>query len=154
MANKPVTAPAPVKGNTNKPATATAPAAADTVKETKSVVPAKYAGKYKNGGAGPLSDFIREQCGEGDKFEFDAFWNLCKLNGISDDQIAKYKGQVDAKENGANGRARMTLGNSLRAIARKNQKLVGLDKKEHAVPEAALAPSGAAKAQAEKAAAK
>jgi hypothetical protein len=96
--------------------TAPAPAPATEAKETKTIVPGKYAGKYKNGGSGPLSDFIREQCGEGDKADLNAFFDLCKLNGIADDKIAIYKGAVDAKANGAPGRARMTLGNMLRAI--------------------------------------
>ncbi len=151
--NKPTTAPTKQAAAPAQKAAPAAPAT-EAKTESKSVVPAKYAGKYKNGGSGATSDFIRAQCGEGDKFEFQAFFNLAALNGISDEQVAKYKGQVDAKENGANGRARMTLGNTLRATARKNGKLIGLDKKEHVVEEPALAPSGAAKAQAEKAAAK
>ena len=105
-----------VKAGTDAPAT-----------EAKSIVPNKYAGKYKNGGQGPTSDFIRNQCGEGDKFEYDAFFNLASKNGIPEDKIALYKGQVDAKQLGANGRARMTLGNMLRAKARKDQKLVALN---------------------------
>jgi hypothetical protein len=136
---------APVAPAKNAPAKNNAPD--NEAKETKTIVPAKYAGKYKNGGQGPLSDFIREQCGEGDKFDYDVFFNLCKLNGIADDKIAIYKAAVDEKKNGANGRARMTLGNMLRAIARKNQKLVGTDKKEHAVAEPQIAASGAVAAK-------
>lgn len=145
---------APVK---QTPPPAKPAAAADANKETKSIVPGKYAGKYKPGGAAydaPLATFIREQCGEADKFEFDSFFNLCKLNGIADDKIAVYKAAVDEKKNGANGRARMTLANMLRAIARKNQKLVGLDKKEHAVLEPQIVASGAVAAKKEADAAK
>lgn len=113
---------------------------------TKTIVPPKYAGKYKNGGQGPLSDFIRQTCGEGDKFEFTAFWELCRKNGISEEQITKYKQQVDDKAHGANGRARMTLANSLRAIARKQQTLKNLAGDDVAVPEPKIAASGAVKA--------
>lgn len=126
--NAPPTKPAPTadKGST------------DPAKESRSVVPAKYAGKYKNGGEGPTSEFIKAQCGEGDKFEFPAFFQLAAKNGIDEAKIANYKSAVDAKTNGANGRARMTLGNMLRALARKNQKLVGLNGKDVAVAEPQL----------------
>lgn len=113
-------------------------------KESKSIVPSKYAGKYKGGGQGPTSDFIRSQCGEGDKFEFPAFFIIARKNGIAEDKVALYEGQVADKTQGANGRARMTLGNMLRAIARKNQKLVGLNGDEWEVPEAKLEATGAA----------
>lgn len=122
-------------------------AATVEAKESKSIVPAKYAGKYKGGGQGPTSDFIRQVCGEGDKFEFPAFFQLCEKNGIPKEQIDKYKGEVEEKKNGANGRARMTLGNMLRAIARKNQKLVALNGDEYEVPEPAIKPSGAVAAK-------
>lgn len=124
-----------------------------TTKETKSIVPPKYAGKYKGGGQGPLSDFIRSTCGEGDKFSFTAFFDLCRKNGLPDDKVAIYEGEVSEKKRGAEGRARMTLGNSLRAIARKNQKLVNLNGEEVEVAEPAIKASGAvAAAQAAKAA--
>lgn len=121
--------------------------------ETKSIVPAKYAGKYKGGGQGPTSDFIRKVCGEGDKFEFSAFFDLCRKNGLPEDKVALYEGQVAAKTNGANGRARMTLGNMLRAKARKEKKLVDLNGAEWDVPEEPVKVSGAAAAQQDKAAA-
>ncbi len=127
----------------SKPQTAAKPAdpnkgSTDAPKESRSVVPAKYAGKYKNGGEGATSEFIKSQCGEGDKFEFPAFFSLCRINGIPDDKVGLYEGQVAEKKNGANGRARMTLGNMLRAKARKDQKLLDLKKKEVAVAEPAL----------------
>lgn len=109
--------------------TVTETATAET-KSTKSIVPAKYAGKYKNGGSDPVAEFIKAQCGEGDKFNFDTFFALCQKNGISTDQTNKYSGQIAENLQGAKGRARMTLGNTLRANARKNGKLVGLDDAE------------------------
>lgn len=128
-----------------------AAAASTEVKETKSIVPAKYAGKYKGGGQGATSDFIRATCGEGDKFEYPAFFSLCRKNGIAEDKVALYEGQVESKTQGANGRARMTLGNMLRALARKNQKLVNLADEEVEVAEPAAKLTGAAAAAAAKA---
>lgn len=114
----------------NETATAEDTAPEATEKSTKSIVPAKYAGKYKNGGSDPVAEFIKSQCGEGDKFSFDSFFTLCQKNGISTDQTNKYSGQIAENLQGAKGRARMTLGNTLRANARKNGKLVGLDDAE------------------------
>lgn len=135
--------------NTNDPAAVNA--GAETKGPPKSVVPAKYAGRYKKDGEAynkPLAVFIRAQCGEGDKFEFPAFFSLCRINGIAEEQVAKYEAQVATKANGVNGRARMTLANMLRSIARKNQTLKDLSGNEQPVPEAKAALSGAAAAQA------
>jgi hypothetical protein len=122
----------------------TAPVA--TEKSTKSIVPAKYAGKYKNGGSDPVADFIKSQCGEGEKFAFDSFWALCQKNGISEEQTNKYAGQIAEARQGAKGRARMTLGNTLRANARKNGKLIALDGSEVPLVVAKATLSGAAAA--------
>jgi len=140
--------PAPEQENentdTNVADTETTAAPETGEKGNKSVVPSKYAGKYKNGGQGPLSDFVRNVCGEGDKFEFSAFFDMCRKNGLPEEKVAHYEAQVAEKVNGANGRARMTLGNMLRAKARKDQKLVNLSGEEVEVPEAPLKPTGAA----------
>jgi hypothetical protein len=112
----------------------------------KSIVPSKYSGKYKNGGSDALATFIKAQCGEGDKFEFTAFFALCEKNGLAADKIAHYKAMVDNKEHGAEGRARMTLRNMLATPARKNGKLVGLDGAEHEVVIAKAVLTGAAAA--------
>lgn len=116
--------------------------------EAKSIVPSKYAGRYKNGGSDPLAMFIKQVCGEGDKFEYSAFFDLCRKNGIAETQVAKYEGQVAEKAQGANGRARMTLRNMLAPIARKNGGLVNLagDKVEFELAKPA-ASGAAAKAQ-------
>lgn len=139
---------------TNDPAAVNA--AQDAPKTNKSVVPSKYAGRYKSGGAAydaPLAVFIRAQCGEGDKFEFPAFFSLCRKNGITEEQVAKYEAQVATNANGTKGRARMTLANMLRAKARKDQKLLDLNGNEVEVLEPKVAASGAVKAAQEKAAA-
>ena len=119
-------------------------------KETKSIVPAKYAGRYKNGGTDALAEFINEQCKGKDGFEYPAFFELCRKNGIAEEQVAKYEGQVAESRHGSQGRARMTLRNMLATIARKNGKLVNLSgaEVEVTVPKPTL--SGAAAAAKEK----
>jgi len=120
-----------------------------TEKTTKSIVPSKYSGRYKNGGEDALAQFIKEQCTADGKFDFEKFFELCSKNGLPQEKVDHYKGQVGEKRHGAEGRARMTLRNMLATIARKNGKLVGLDGEECEVnlPKAAL--TGAAKAAAE-----
>lgn len=122
-------------------AVAEAPAA-DAVK--KSIVPTKYAGKYKNGGSDALAEFIKTQCTGKDGFEFQAFFNLCRINDLPEEKVAVYEQQVADKVHGAPGRARMTLRNMLATPARKTGKLKGLDKKEHDVVVAKPVASGAA----------
>lgn len=120
------------------------PAPATVAKESKSIVPAKYAGKYKGGGNDPLALFIKQECVGKDGFEFSAFFNLCRLNGIAADQVDKYEAAVASKAQGANGRARMTLRNMLGTIARKAGKLKKQDGTEQDVVVAKPAVSGAA----------
>jgi hypothetical protein len=117
---------------------------AETAK--KSIVPTKYAGKYKGGGSDALATFIKAQCGEGDKFEFTAFFELCTKNGIDAAKVEHYKKLVEDKAHGAEGRARMTLRNMLATPARKNGKLIGLDGAEHEVVIAKAPLTGAAAA--------
>ena len=122
-------------------------------KTTKSIVPAKYSGRYKNGGEDALAQFIKEQCTAEGAFSFAKFFELCEKNGLPTEKVEHYKGQVAEKRHGAEGRARMTLRNMLATIARKNGKLAGLDgaEKDVNLPKAAL--TGAAKAAADKASA-
>ena len=127
-----------------------APTEANT---TKSIVPSKYSGKYKNGGDDPLAVFIKAQCTEDSKFDFEKFFELCSKNGIAQDKVDHYRNQVTEKRHGAEGRARMTLRNMLATFARKNGKLVGLDGAEAEVNLPKPALTGAAKAAAEKTAA-
>ena len=122
-------------------------------KTTKSIVPSKYSGKYKNGGDDPLAMFIKAQCVEDSKFDFDKFFELCSKNGIVQEKVDHYRNQVTEKRHGAEGRARMTLRNMLATFARKNGKLVGLDGAEAEVNLPKPALTGAAKAAAEKTAA-
>lgn len=119
-------------------------------KTTKSIVPSKYAGKYKTGGDDELAKFIKDQCSTQEGFNFDKFFELCAKNGIAQEKVDHYAGQVAEKRHGAEGRARMTLRNMLATFARKNGKLVGLDGEEVEVNLPKPALTGAAKAAAEK----
>ena len=113
-------------------------------KTTKSIVPSRYAGRYKAGGSDELAEFIKTQCNGKEGFEFPAFFQLCRKNGLPEEKVAHYEGQVAAKRHGAEGRARMTLRNMLATIARKNGKLVGLNGEEVGITLAKPALSGAA----------
>jgi hypothetical protein len=124
--------------------TTTAAEAPATEKSTKSIVPSKYAGKYKDGGSDALAEFIKSQAVGKDGFEFSAFFELCRKNGIAEEKVAHYEGMVARKEHGAEGRARMTLRNMLATPARKNGKLVALDGTEVAIDLPKPAVSGAA----------
>jgi hypothetical protein len=119
-------------------------------KTTKSIVPSKYAGRYKNGGEDPLAQFIKSQCTEEGNFKFDRFFALCRDNGLPEEKVAHYEGQVADKRHGAEGRARMTLRNMLATIVRKNGKATGLDGIEVDINLPKPALTGAAKAAAEK----
>lgn len=124
--------------------TATETTATETAVAKKSIVPSKYAGKYKDGGSDELAKFINEQASGKDGFEYPAFFQLCRANGIAEEKIAHYEKQVADKAHGSQGRARMTLRNMLATFARKNGKLVGLDGAEHAINIAKPTLSGAA----------
>ena len=119
-------------------------------KVSKSIVPAKYAGKYKDGGSDALAQFINTECKGTDGFDYDKFFELCVENGLPEDKVNHYKEQVDAKKLGSQGRARMTLRNMLATIARKSGQLKGLDGglTEIELPKVALA-GAAAKAKQE-----
>jgi hypothetical protein len=126
------------------------PEAPVEAKTTKSIVPSKYSGRYKNGGEDPLAQFIKAQCADDKGFSFEKFFELCSANGIAQEKVDHYKGQVAEKRHGAEGRARMTLRNMLATFARKNGKLVGLDGAETEVTLPKPALTGAAKAAADK----
>jgi hypothetical protein len=120
-------------------------------KTPKSIVPKKYANKYKGGGSDALAEFIKAQCTGKDGFEWPAFFDLMRKNGIAEDQVAKYEVQVAEKRHGANGRARMTLRNMLAALARTRGNVVDLNGVETPIdlPKPALSGAAAA-AKAEK----
>lgn len=120
-------------------------------KTTKSIVPSKYAGRYKNGGEDPLAVFIKEQCVAEGNFSFAKFFELCRKNGLPEDKVAHYEGQVTTKRHGAEGRARMTLRNMLATIVRKDNKAITLEGAEAEVVLPKPALTGAAKAAADKA---
>ena len=127
-------------------------AATTEPKVTKSIVPARYAGRYKGGGSDELATFINEQCKGKDGFEYEAFFELCRKNGIPEEQVSKYSGQIAEKRHGSQGRTRMTLRNMLATKARKDGKLVGLNGDEVVINLPKPALSGAAAAASEKAA--
>jgi len=133
---------------------AESPAPEAEAKEKKSIVPAKYAGKYKNGGSDVLAEFIKTECSGKEGFEFGAFFALARKNGIDEAKVAHYEGQVAEKVHGANGRARMTLRNMLATFARKNGKLIRLNGDEQTIDLPKQAVSGAAAKAQESAAAK
>ena len=122
-------------------------------KATKSIVPSKYTGRYKDGGNDPLAVFIKQQCVDKDGFSFDKFFELCSKNGVAEEQIAKYKAQVNEKRHGAEGRTRMTLRNMLATFVRKNGKAIALDGSEVPLQLAKPPVSGEAKKAEESAAA-
>jgi hypothetical protein len=115
-------------------------------KETKSIVPSRYAGKYKAGGSDELAVFIKEQATGKDGFEWPAFFQLARKNGLPEEKVAHYEGQVASKRHGAEGRARMTLRNMLATIARKNGSLTGLNDEAVSITLAKPVLSGAAAA--------
>ena len=124
-------------------------APAEEAKSTKSIVPKKYAGRYKGGGSDVLAEFIKEQCTGKDGFEFPAFFELARKNGVDEAKVAHYAEQVDAKLPGSQGRARMTIRNMLATPARKNGKLIALNGEEVAIDLPKPALSGAAAKAAE-----
>lgn len=136
---------------------ATTETAAPVEKTTKSIVPPRYAGKYKAGGNDALAAFINEQCRESTgagigAFDYDKFWELCKINGIADNKVDHYANQVAEKRHGSQGRSRMTLRNMLATFARAKGTLKNLSGEEVAVLVEKPAVSGAA-AKAQEAAA-
>lgn len=136
----------PISQDTPNPRQEQNPASAPTQdgeKVRKSIVPTKYAGKYAKGGSDALAEFINAECGGKDGFEWTAFFQLCRDNGVPEDQVTKYSNLVTSKAHGANGRARMTLRNMLKAIAGKqdlkrlNGETVHIDVPKQAVSGAA-----------------
>lgn len=120
--------------------------------EKKSIVPSKYSGKYKSGGDA-VAEFMKAQT-EGN---LESLFALCRANGIDEAKVAHYAGLYADKANnhGIEGRARMTLGNMLRAKARKEGKLSALNGNEQTFEGLAKpAVSGAAAAAKENAEAK
>lgn len=115
----------------------------------KSIVPARYAGKYKNGGSGPVPEFIKSQAYDQGAIVLESFWALCRKNELPEDKVEHYIQLVEDKAQGANGKARMTLGNMLAAKARKQGFLIDLagNQVELDVPKPTL--SGAAAKAAE-----
>lgn len=158
--NKDKGAAAPASDQENAPVTEAAATtenaapATEAAATTKSIVDRKYAGKYKAGQRDALGTFIDEQCVGKEGFEYPAFFNLCRINGVAEAQVDKYEKIVADKAHGGQGRARMTLRNMLATIARKNGKLKAQDGTEHEVKVEKQAVSGAAAKAKEDSAAK
>lgn len=119
---------------------------AETGEKKKSIVPAKYGTKYRGKEKDALATFIDEQASGKDGFEYSAFFQLCRQNGIAEDKVAHYEAQVAEGRHGSQGRARMTLRNMLAPIARKQGHLVGLNGEQVAIdlPKPALTGAAAA----------
>lgn len=112
----------------------------------KSIVPAKYAGKYKGAGDA-VAEFINKESSDTSGFQFQAFFALCRANGLDEAKVKMYEDQVFTENrHGAKGRARMTLGNMLRSLARKNGGLKGLNGEVTELVVAKVALAGAAAA--------
>lgn len=90
--------------------------------DTKSIIDPKYAEKLRSPEAKAdwLYGFIKTQCynAEG-QLDVEELFNVAEINGIK--ARDKYEGQVGQKN--AVGRLRMTIGNSLRAQARRKHGL-------------------------------
>jgi hypothetical protein len=114
------------------------------VKATKSIVPARYAGRYKAGGSDALAEFINAQCKGKEGFEYEAFFELALKNGVSQEQVDKYRGQVAEKRHGSQGRARMTIRNMIATNVRKTGVAIGLNDEETPIELAKPVLSGAA----------
>lgn len=91
--------------------------------DTKSIIKPEYADKYRSEEAKGewLRKLIDDNCrdAEDGKIDVEKLFDLAESNGIP--ARDKYSGQVDQKN--AVGRIRMTIGNSLRAIARQRHGL-------------------------------
>lgn len=72
------------------------------------------------------TDFINEQVLVNGKVNVDRLRTLARMNGVD---TSKLDSAIDDGEKHIVGRARMTWGNSLRAIARKNKGLKGVSGK-------------------------
>lgn len=124
------------------------PGSSEPAKERKSIVPAGWKSKKD-----ALKTFIDAQSSGKDGFEYPAFFALMRKNEVPEEKVAHYEGQVSQNLNGARGRAVMTLRNILVPIIRKRGHVIALDGSKIDMDLPKPAPSGAAKAQAEKKAA-
>ncbi len=99
-------------------------------KPDNSIIPKKYRNNYK-GASDWIGEFIDGQCrtkGENDKDEGLNPSLLCDLaaaNHVKEDKVAHFRGDIGKKN--APGRLRMTIGNMLRAAARKRHGLFDLN---------------------------
>lgn len=104
----------------------------------KSIVDPKYRNRYKGEEAKDfVSKFIEEQCrvastdGKSSVFDTGKLFDLALLNGGKQAKVDKLKTQEGGR--GYGPRMRMTLGNVIRASARKRHGVVALDGNFHEV---------------------
>lgn len=109
-----------------------------------SIIGDKYKGKYK-GPSDWTGELIKAQCyGTGDAkgLNLDDLFTMADNNGID---TAEWRRQAGAKN--APGRLRMTIGNQLRAIAKKRHGLKGADGKWHEADQAFIDAAGTEKTE-------
>lgn len=112
-----------VEQNTDQTETQTAP--------SKSIVPSKYSGKYRTDKT-ELAKFIDTQTkGEDGKLSTDNLFALARANGIAEDKLTRYIDSVASGAHGAAGRSRMSIGNMLRSVAKKEGNLSDLQGQAH-----------------------
>ena len=94
----------------------------------------------------PWQRFTMSNAAGKEGFIYGKFFELCRNNGLPDDKVSMYEGQVEAKRLGSQGRARMTLRNMLATIVRRDGKLKDLDGDEVdiALPKTVLTGAAAA----------
>lgn len=106
----------------------------------KSIVDPKYRDKYKGEDAKDfVSKFIESQCvvksedGKSSTFEVENLFKLATAHGYKEAKLAALRSQAGGR--GYIPRMRMTLGNVLRAAARKRYGLTDLDGNFHEIDE-------------------
>lgn len=98
--------------------------------DKKSIIGGDYAKKYRERGADWIGELIDKQCvaqddkGKPTGLVIEDLFGLAEVNGID---VTKYRTQVDRPN--AVGRLRMTIGNMLRARAKRRHGLYATDQK-------------------------
>lgn len=93
-------------------------------------MPEQYRDRYR-GNPDWIGSFIDDNCrkvleeGKAARLCMDSLLTLAEKNGVPAESVADWRGQVDRP--GAPGRLRMTVGNALRARAKRRHGLIDLD---------------------------
>lgn len=108
-----------------------------------SIINEKYKGKYK-GASDWIGELIKVQCVDEDPqktgLSVDALFAMARNNNLNEVKLGELEGQKDQKN--APGRIRMTVGNMLRAAAKKRHGLYGVDGKWHKADQEFLDANG------------